>query len=162
MELCGKCNGSGKYLNFGVCFSCGGTGKNTKQRGRRKFKAGDVIRKNSTGVVYDVERVTNREYICYTRNGAGRGQTARLGRFIDRYPVDSKEGYTIIEKKQVYKVLHDKYSGHFMYYDTEVTIEDDNRTDGRILVRSTYGTRGQTALVSPEEIEKLEGEFIEV
>lgn len=29
-ETCWKCNGSGEYKRFGVCFSCKGTGKLTK------------------------------------------------------------------------------------------------------------------------------------
>jgi len=54
--------------------------------------------------------------------------------------------------EQLYIVKHNNYSGHFMYFGTEVTIEREIN-ECKIFVRSTYGNKQNTAVVHKEEIE---------
>lgn len=86
---CSKCNGSGQYQGFGVCFRCGGSGvKINVGRGKQKFSAGDMIKCNSRKKVFEIIEVTKKYYLtaCETR----------LGRHIDRYPEGSDAAYQIV------------------------------------------------------------------
>lgn len=86
---CWKCNGSGKYLNYGVCFRCGGTGKNNALRGKQNFQVGDKIKKKSQRTIFEIVKVTPKHYLtaCNTK----------LGRHIDKYPEESPEAYEKIQ-----------------------------------------------------------------
>lgn len=87
---CSKCRGTGHYLHYGTCWSCGGTGKKDNGTKKVKFKVGDKIVKNNDPrkKVFEIVKVTRRNYECDCKT--------KLGRHIDNYPQDSKEGYKII------------------------------------------------------------------
>jgi RecJ-like exonuclease len=90
MNTCTKCNGTGTYQGYGVCFRCGGTGGFSKKTSKEpKYKIGDTIQKNSTKRTFTIIEITNKHYVCDDKT--------RLGRHIDNYDEISKDGYTKIQ-----------------------------------------------------------------
>lgn len=95
---CTKCNGSGQYLNYGKCFRCGGTGFfASKPKGGPKYSEGDMIQHNQSGFIFVVTKVKTKAYMMnkYSKDGNTLIDTiTHIGRHIDKYPDDSKHGYT--------------------------------------------------------------------
>lgn len=97
MEKCSKCNGTGNYLNYGSCWSCGGTGKNKYQKTKIVYKIGDRIQHKKTKKIYEVVAINRSGYVC--KKYASDGVTllsdlpTKLGKHICNYSTDSNEGY---------------------------------------------------------------------
>jgi RecJ-like exonuclease len=94
---CSKCNGSGKYQNFGVCFRCGGTGVIHPKTTKTAYKVGDRIQHNTSKNIYEIKEVMRTKY--KVNKYASDGLTllcdiGNLGKHITNYPESDPKGYT--------------------------------------------------------------------